>query len=465
MKNSIDLEGLTDEMTIAEVCYALLERAGEPMHYRDLTELLLQVKPLKTKTPADSVYASLLTDTRQRFERVAPGVWDIAKRRRPKEETGETAKGNITTRPLRDGFININKDLRRIIPSEPEKATITLISGDGTETEHTLDNKYDRIYGLTDWYRINDAQVGDKVVFETVDREVPRYNIFLESRDVTEEAEEEEATYDREYAEQLRAKLLKAHRETQDPTIFEELIAEAFDFLGLEVETKGGAGKTDVLVWASIGPRSYRAIVDGKTTAAGNVGKAQVNFETLKKHREANNADYCMVIGPGFSKGDLEASARDNRVTLIKTTTLAEILQLHAQTPFSLIDLEDFFTAYGIVDDTISDAFRSRSRAMQEERKKGLRILQVLLDEYESFGKTVSADVIEHLINTRPRYTLTEPVAQDDVAFFLQMFSREPFGFVQQLSNGRYIVTMNKRVIANKLALLARSIESLEDSE
>ncbi|MFQ5856476.1 MAG: winged helix-turn-helix domain-containing protein [Anaerolineae bacterium] len=463
MKNSVDLEGLTDGMTIAEVCYALLERAGEPMHYRDLTELLLQVKPLKTKTPADSVYASMLTDARQRFERVAPGMWDIAKRRRPEEETGEAAKGNITARPLQDGFININKDLRRIIPSEPEKATITLISGD-TASEHFLDNKYGRIYGLTEWYRANYAQVGDKVVFETVDREALRYNIFLESRGVEEEAEEEETTYDRDYAEQLHEKLLKAHRETQEPAIFEELIAEAFDFLGLQAEIEGGAGRTDVLVRASIGPHSYRAIVDGKTTAAGNVGKAQVNFETLKKHREGNNAEHCMVVGPGFSKGDLETSARENKVTLIKTATLAEILQLHARTPFSLVALEDLFTAHGIADDVIADTFRNRSRAMQEERAKGLRILQILLDEYQSFDKTVSADVIEHLINTRPRYKLTEPVTRDDVAFFLQMFSREPFGFVQQLPDGKYIVTMSERVIANKLALLARSIESLEDS-
>lgn len=464
MKNLLDLEGLTDEMTIAEVCYALLERAGEPMHYRDLTELLLQVKPLKTKTPADSVYASMLTDTRQRFERVAPGVWDIAKRRRPKEETGEAAKGNITARPLQDGFININKDLRRIIPNEPKKGTITLISGD-TETEHSLDNKYDRIYGLTDWYRANEVQVGDKVVFETVDREALRFNIFLESRDVEEETEEEETTYDRDYAEELREKLLKAHRETQDPAIFEELIAEAFDFLGLETETKGGAGKTDVLIRASIGPHSYRAVVDGKTTAAGNVGKAQVNFETLKKHREANDAKHCMVVGPGFSRGDLETSARENRVTLIKTVTLAEVLQLHAQTPFSLVALEDLFTTHGIGDDVITDTFRNLSRAMQEERDKGLRILQILLDEYQTFNKTVSADVIEHLINTRPRYRLTEPVSRDDVGFFLQMFSREPFGFVHPLPDDKYIVTMSKRVIASKLALLARSIESFEDSQ
>lgn len=81
-------------------------------------------------------------------------------------------------------------------------------------------------------------------------------------------------------------------------------------------------------------------------------------------------------------------------------------------------------------------------------------------------GTTFSwKDVIEHLINTRPRYRLTEPVSRDDVAFFLQMFSREPFGFVHPLPDDKYIVTMSKRVIASKLALLARSIESFEDSQ
>ena len=48
MTLDIDLSDLTTEQTIGDVCYAILKRAGKPLHYRKITELLLQIKPLET---------------------------------------------------------------------------------------------------------------------------------------------------------------------------------------------------------------------------------------------------------------------------------------------------------------------------------------------------------------------------------------------------------------------------------
>lgn len=75
--DGIDLTGLTADYTVNDLCYEILCRAGRPLHYRKVAELLLRVKPLETKTPKDSVYARMLLDRKQRFVRVRPGVFGL----------------------------------------------------------------------------------------------------------------------------------------------------------------------------------------------------------------------------------------------------------------------------------------------------------------------------------------------------------------------------------------------------
>ena len=73
----LDLTGLSADQTVNDLCYEILRRAGEPMHYRDVASLLLQVKPLETKTPDASVYSRMHTDDQGRFVRVGPGVFGL----------------------------------------------------------------------------------------------------------------------------------------------------------------------------------------------------------------------------------------------------------------------------------------------------------------------------------------------------------------------------------------------------
>jgi hypothetical protein len=50
MTSDINLTGLSPDQTVDDLCYAILERAGKPLHYQQVAELLVQVKPLETKT-------------------------------------------------------------------------------------------------------------------------------------------------------------------------------------------------------------------------------------------------------------------------------------------------------------------------------------------------------------------------------------------------------------------------------
>ena len=74
---SIDLSHLTADQTVTEICHEILKRAGRPLHYREIMELLLQVKPLKTKTPENSVYARMLLDTQERFVQLGNGMFSL----------------------------------------------------------------------------------------------------------------------------------------------------------------------------------------------------------------------------------------------------------------------------------------------------------------------------------------------------------------------------------------------------
>jgi restriction system protein len=77
MTLDIDLTGLSPDETVTELCYAILKRAGHPLHYRKITNLLMQVKPLETKTPENSVYSRMLLDRKARFVKVSPGVFGL----------------------------------------------------------------------------------------------------------------------------------------------------------------------------------------------------------------------------------------------------------------------------------------------------------------------------------------------------------------------------------------------------
>jgi restriction system protein len=76
----IDFTGLSAEQTVTELCYAILQRAGQPLHYRQVAELLLRVKPLETKTPERSAYARMLRDRKERFVVLGSGMFGLRER-------------------------------------------------------------------------------------------------------------------------------------------------------------------------------------------------------------------------------------------------------------------------------------------------------------------------------------------------------------------------------------------------
>ncbi len=67
----------------------------------------------------------------------------------------------LTQRPLKDGFMNILKDMRHIFPARSGKIFANLEGF--TEKQLTFDAKNNRIFGLSEWYRKRGARIGDYV--------------------------------------------------------------------------------------------------------------------------------------------------------------------------------------------------------------------------------------------------------------------------------------------------------------
>ncbi len=115
MTLDIDLAGLAPEQAVGDLCYAILQRAGKPLHYRQITELLLQVKPLETKTPENSVYARMLLDRKARFVRVDAGVFGL---RDADVETGQSAEAasRDPERKVRIPHFPLYSEMRLLLP-------------------------------------------------------------------------------------------------------------------------------------------------------------------------------------------------------------------------------------------------------------------------------------------------------------------------------------------------------------
>lgn len=72
--------------------------------------------------------------------------------------------------------------------------------------------------------------------------------------------------------ERLAAEVMTAQYESYSSIRFEKVLTEAFAMLGFDARHVGGAGRTDILLDASVSAASYRVVVDAKSNKHGKIG-------------------------------------------------------------------------------------------------------------------------------------------------------------------------------------------------
>ncbi|NKQ26581.1 restriction endonuclease [Streptomyces galbus] len=142
----------------------------------------------------------------------------------------------------------------------------------------------------------------------------------------------------------LAQEIMAASRASANPTRFENAIAAAFEYLGLDARRDGSPGNTDVIITVPFGQTKTKLIiVDAKTASSGVVREQQVNYDTLREHKKKHGADQVAVIGPSFAEDRIKKRAKEHAVTLISAEFLAEVLRRQADSPLAPHELINLF--------------------------------------------------------------------------------------------------------------------------
>jgi len=238
--------------------------------------------------------------------------------------------------------------------------------------------------------------------------------------------------------ERLRSSQFKSESYTE----FEEALKDSFNFLGFEAELIGGSGDTDVLLVANIGKESFKINVDGKTSKSGKIIDRQIDWISLRDHRNKRKADFVVVVGPGFSGGNLRKRAYEYNVSLLKTENLIKLLEAHSKFPFTLTELRDLFTESGDISSQIEDLL-----AQNSSRRNLLEQFRVIIEEMQSLQDRLGYFTYESLAGREKIAELD--INSDDIDYIIKLLKLPFINGVKEIEENNYILTMRIKDIAN----------------
>lgn len=243
--------------------------------------------------------------------------------------------------------------------------------------------------------------------------------------------------------EKIIQNLRGAQNKSDSPTEYENVLTDAFKFLGFQAKTIGGKGDTDVLLTANIGKESYKVDVDGKTSKNEKISDAQINWLSLKDHKEKNNSNFVVVAGPGFAGENLEKRAKEYGVSLLTTDQLIRILEAHSKYPFTLFELKDLFAEAGYLTEQVEDLIDQNYI-----RRSFLEKFKTIVEE------------IEKLQNTRLGYFTFESLAGrekiqeieielEDLESIIQLLKIPFINAIIEIEKNKFVLTLEKNDLSN----------------
>ena len=218
-------------------------------------------------------------------------------------------------------------------------------------------------------------------------------------------------------------------------------------YFGFDVEEIGGAGHTDVLAVAPLGPLRYRVVLDAKSTASKRVIESQINWLAIEQHRKTEQAEHAAIVGIDFAGGQLPQHAEEFSVCLLTVGELAELIELHADQPLSQVVLRSVFASAPRASASLPEV-----RASAADAKRRVRLLLFVLEQIDHFNTVAPDDVIvkpETLWATTLSIDELQGVTQLDVANALHLL--EIIGAIGKSNGDGYVSQTTK---AGALAML-----------
>jgi len=242
---------------------------------------------------------------------------------------------------------------------------------------------------------------------------------------------------------EIISRLKETQVKSQSPTEFEVAVRDAFAFLGFEAELIGGSGDTDVILTANIGKKSYKICVDGKTSSTGKISDAQIDWLSLRDHKEKNQADYVIVVGPNFSTGNLEKRADEHGVSILKTNDLIELLKSHSEFPFTLIDLKNLFAGKGDRNAQINDLLTQHLQKIEF-----LNQFKTIINEIHSIQDGKLGYFTDASLTSREKIEDLD-IDHDEIKSIIKLLELPFIGAVEPVSPNEYILTLGNDDLAN----------------
>lgn len=217
-----------------------------------------------------------------------------------------------------------------------------------------------------------------------------------------------------------------------DKNALEDAVVNAFESLGYHAVPRGGKNNPDGIAEAPLPvshgvPRGYRLSLEAKSKerSGTRVNKSSVGVSTVARHRDANNCDWAVVVGPDFSTtlGDnsavMKEIARDFQlsngtkgITLVKAENLARLVRHAPARRLTLSDLRDWFATCRSPDD--SDQWISAVLDRELPNHQYREILDSIWKEQsEDPGETVSYGALRSAVRHDHDIRLAEVELQD----------------------------------------------------
>ena len=249
------------------------------------------------------------------------------------------------------------------------------------------------------------------------------------------------------------ARFRAAASDARVPNRFEALTAELFTALGFTAQHLGGAGNTDVLLAAPLGPgESYRVVIDTKTTSHDAVPDGQIDWITLREHKVKHTADLVAVVGIEFRATRVAARARNEGVALLDVPTLEGVYALHRDVP---LGLEAYRALFEPSDTAMSGADIVALAAEEQQRWFVLaaEVVRLVQDLQQREGPVVARDVYWNLSREgdAPEFSVS------DIEEVMEVLASVAIGLLRRTESG-FKTPGSLAIVRDRLALLQHLI-------